>query len=267
MFLIKKLIIVVAILLAVVLGGSLVSRSIEIGSGGSSSDDGYTGIGLPTSSIELLNRENPLSPGISNISDSMKEYGVFSHNGKTITYDDRYSNMNFDFNKKEAVRMMFGSKYDEGFSLSEYSHFKIEFDVFAENESDSALCCYFALVGRNSNNTSELLSLSESNIKVDLKSNGDSFYIKTFNDKIIEGDFFHVVYVIEVNEENYNQSRMQVFVNDILYEDSVYSDRLFSRNDADRISCVVIKGFKCSEDKASVSFKNLVVSGYQEVGG
>lgn len=275
MFLIKKLIIVVAILLVAVFGVSLVSRSIEFadfntdnvdhGKGGSSSDDGYTGIGLPSSSVMLLNNQAPIYKGIFKLSDEMKEYrGVFGHDGENVVYNgDCYNNLFFKFNGNEYITMRFGELSTDGFSLCDYSHFKVEFDVFNGSETASVLGCSFSLVGRNTANASESLSLSKMAVK--LSDENGLCCVETFNGEKIVGESFHVVYVVEVDKENYNQSRMQVFVNDVLYEDSIYFDGLFSDIDVDRITAVTVNDFNTDGYDASISFKNLIVTGYNEV--
>lgn len=266
MFLIKKLIIVVAILLVAVFSVSFVSRSIEIGNAGSSADDGHTGIGFPADSIELLSKSKPLNDGMKKTAAALKNNNVLSHDGERISYKNDNPNKRYYLDGKEYAVMQFFEKSNDGFLFGDYTHIMIEFDVSSSDVDDSVLSCSFCLIGRNSDNVSDSLNLSRSNINIDITGDGDSLFVKTYNGKKIEGKDFHVVYVIEVNPENYNESRMQVFVNDILCEDSVYYGGIFADIDVDRLCSVKVYNFGTTYDVSSISFKNLKVSGYQKVG-
>ena len=257
MFLIKKLIILVAILLVAVFGVSFVSRSFDMGTGGSYSDDGHTGIGLPTEGKVYLHSYSPLEENIYNT--SLDKEGVFTCTGRFITFNK----LGYTLEGKESVIMQFGQSSGDGLSLFDYNYFKIEFTI--KTFGSDTLPCKFSLFGRNSNNSSENLSISTSFIKVDLENDGVNPFIETFNGEKIYGDEFNVVYLVEVDKENYNKSRVQVFVNDILYEDSVYYDGLFTNKDVDRICGVSVNNFSPmyeSENPDRVEFPFLCVTVY-----
>lgn len=260
MFLIKKLICAVAILLVVVLGVSFVSRSFEFGSGGSSFPDGYTGIGLPAEGIQLSSKSSPLNDEIVNLKDS-EGFEFSSYFGKILYYED-LDGAGEHFTGYESVTMNFINSSTFGIPLDAYSYFKIEFDVL-KTTSAPVLGCSFSLLGRAGGFVAESLSISKSHIRVDVLGGNDSLCVETYNGKLIEGDSFHVVYVLEIDKENLDQSRMQVFINDVLYEDSLYYDGLFTKKDVTDITAISVTGFNTTDKKAEISFENLVVTGYQ----
>ena len=261
---IKKLVIVVSLLLVVVMGASVLSRSlIDVGKGGTVREDGYTGIGLPEKGSVVTNKPLPLEDYFSYTGDGSRK--VLNQIDSHIVY--QYSS-GYTVTGKEYTMMLLatpGSRFNDGVPLSEYSHMKIEFDLVNEL-SYLPLGCTFWLEGRDLSNVSGASSIST--MSVEVGTSEESLMLTTCKGEILKGNKFHVEYVIDIDHVDPNCSRIQVFIDDVLYADSDLLDRNPFYNTygfvVDRYSEIRIKGFNTEAENASIGFKNLVVTGYNE---
>ena len=272
MFSIKKIfIIALAFLLVFVFVLSILNRNMENVYAGASSQNGYSGIGLPAEGEELLNQKHPIKAIYNQTSfDYVGDvcYVMYVLNNQYIRYDQGlYKQVNgtdFELNGNEYAPVLFGKVDTEGFSFSDYSHLKIEFDVYDDDSTLSNLGCSFHLIGRDGKNLADKAAIS--NVDVTLNGTKNSFTAVTYNDKELNAKKFNVKYVIEFDREKSKISRMQVFLNDILYEDTVLTkNEVFSNRSIDRFTGISIRNFYSEADTSSIAFSNLVVTGYNEV--
>lgn len=145
-----------------------------------------------------------------------------------------------------------------GFVIADYTHIKIEFDVFNYLQT-SAKCGFFYLLSRDVSGKSDLSDAS----KIYVSTGGPSssqFKLTTRSGKQFVGEEFKIEYLIEVDKQNPQDSDIQVFINGEMVEE-MNSINSIGQSWPVRTLCEVRFVPHDMARDSSIGFSNLLVTG------
>ena len=238
----RKLSNVLIIILAVAAFGSLVSMSSWLDIGGSSGSSGskpsrpdnsvvVTPPDTDSGTEETPTPDEPVATVITNALISHKEDGSFGKDtAGSFSYSLENKNLHFsgaveDITGSEWISFLFAPEYVayvDGINLEDYSQVKIELGM--NNDAYShVLGCNFYIVGRAEDATGVKSTTSVINVAA---ASGVSDISLRVGEETYTATSHKIVYLIDVNKEATEASRLRVYIDDVL---SVDSNELFTK--------------------------------------
>jgi hypothetical protein len=222
----------------------------------------------------LFEREDPISSiskfetfnsDISGLNES-----IVISDGNTLKTNFRNYFVSFGFPKfsgKEFASIGFTDS-SPGIDLNEYDFLDIEITVYDRDPEEMNMGCTFYIVGLGSDNSGVKSYASQSSVVLD--GSMDSYIFETFNGNTVGGSSFTVHFFLDVNHESLSDSRVRIYINDILYDDTALTGTKFFDEEITLLSSIRINKFIISESdfhekvgEYSVSFSNLKITGFK----
>ena len=255
----EKLSNVLIILLAIVAIGMLASTSLLFDSSGSSS-------------------KPPSKPGGSIVVTSPESDSGTVINSSLLNVPFCYNQDDlFDFRENHMVYsnpdgLSIGSAYttfllapeavpfESGITLVDYSRVKIELNLM-NLESDDTLGCRFFLIGRTENSSPKLSAASE--IYVLPSEDTEEMTIRLSNGQELTSSTFKITYLIDVNRDVPELSRLQLYVGDILCIDTQTTEStLFTAQDIIYLTDIRFMNFSAVSENATLGINGMKVTVY-----
>lgn len=261
----EKLSNVLIVLLAIVAIGSVVSVSSMFDSSGSASKpsskpggsivvtppESDSGTDIPTGTVindSLLNV--PFCYNQNDLFDFRENHMVYS-NPDGLSIGSAYTTFLL---APEAV------PFESGITLTDYSRVKIELNLM-NLESDDTLGCRFFLIGRTENSSPKLSAASE--IYVLPSEDSEDMTIRLSNGQELTASTFKITYLIDVNRDTPELSRLQLYVGDTVYIDTVATEStLFTAQDIVWLSDIRFMNFNAASENATLGFNGMKVTVY-----
>ena len=201
--------------------------------------------------------------------------GYLSLNGEYIVYNGEaeYDYYSVD---KESPFVQIGlidpldasEIYTNGIAMANYSHIKVEFDILNDYKCyadiSSMLGCSIYPVGRGISATGVTTGVNKNSFINTNNANGDGkFGITAPTGFSLEAEKIHVEYILEIDQDNPSNSRMQVLANDKLVFENPNGSALFSKP-VDYLSEIRISFFNSTHELSAIGFDNLVVTVFEK---
>ena len=271
----SKLSYVLIIVLAIVAFGAAVSMSSWFDVGGSSGSTGTTVKPLPDNSVVVVPPESdsgteeptpdePVATVITNALISHKQDGSFGKDtAGSFSYSLEEKNLHFsgaveDITGTEWISFLFAPEYVayvDGINLEDHSQVKIELGMNNDDYSH-VLGCGFYIVGRAEDATGIKSVTSE--VYVDAASGVSDISLRV-GEETYTATSHKIVYLIDVNKEATEASRLRVYIDDEL---SVDSNELFTKPVA-QLTELRFTYFNSATETADLGLTGLTVTVYE----
>lgn len=159
--------------------------------------------------------------------------------------------------------------YSNGIAMANYSKIKVEFDILNDYKSyadlSSMLGCTIYPVARGIKSDGTIITGVNKNTYINTNNgHGDGkFGITAPTGISLEAKKIHVEYVLDIDQENPSNSKMQVIANDTLVFENADGSALFS-NPVDFLSEIRISFFNSQNELSAIGFNNLVVTVFEK---
>ena len=255
----EKLSNVLIVLLAIVAIGSVVSVSSLFDSSGSSSKPSSK----PGGSIVVTPPESDsgtvINSSLLNVPFCYNHNELFDYNEQHIVYSNP-GGLSID---KEYTTFLLAQEavpFEDGITLADYSRVKIELDLMNIKSNDT-LGCRFFLIGRTENSSPKLSAASE--IYVLPSADTEEMTIRLSNGQELTSSTFKITYLIDVNRDVPELSRLQLYVGDILCIDTQTTEStLFTAQDIVWLSDIRFMNFNSASENATLGFNGMKVTVY-----
>ena len=137
---------------------------------------------------------------------------------------------------------------------------KIELDLMNIKSNDT-LGCRFFLIGRLEDSSAKLSSASE--IYVLPSEDSEDMTIRLSNGQELTASSFKITYLIDVNRDTPELSRLQLYVGDTVYIDTQATEStLFTAQDIVWLSDIRFMNFNSPSENATLGFNGMRVTVY-----